>query len=682
MLLRWLWLPEELILHDLLMTFLAPKLLYLLFTLPIVVVLKLWADWRAQKVLSYFTSSRLRRDLVLGASIGRSWIIFTLQLLALACFIVALARPRWGEDKIVQQEYGRNVIIAIDTSRSMLGDDIKPDRITRAKLAAQDVLASLKTDRVGLIAFAGNAYLQAPLTTDHDAVIEAIQSLDFTAVPKGGSEIGRALKLAMETFEKSPAKNHGLILFSDGGEADMQIAEYTKQAAQKNVLVLTVGVGTEAGSLIPDPDPDHAGEYVRDQQGNVVRTRLEPKVLQEIAATTRGRYLKLGSQPLAATVVKQLLSALQAQSNAAKELVKPIERFYWPLSIGILFLITAWLIRPSSPRNKMNSNSATSWGQRVLPILMALCFVTCEALAGEVTLASALGTQKSTPEKAHEAYKQGDFKQATELYDESVKSTWSPDRRQQLAFGLGTSAYQNKDYDRAISGFGQALESDDVQAQSKAHRGLAHSLYDLGDRSLAKQPKFSLKAWRECVKHFDDSLKIDPENKDVKENRDFVKNRLEELQKQMDEKEGKDGKKGDKGKKSKKGKKGEKGEKGEGEEGEDGDQEGDGDGEDEEKARKESLGKKEDKEGEDGAGGDKEQDKEGKLQAGKEGEEESKEARERREAKEAEMVENQENDATGFSRNEARSFLRTYADDQKKAMILRPRDAPVNGKDW
>ena len=370
-------------------------------------------------------------------------------------------------------------------------------------------------------------------------------------------------------------------------------------------------------------------------------------------------------------MVKQLLSALQAQSNAAKELVKPIERFYWPLSIGILLLMIAWFIRPSSSRIKMNSNSTTSWGQPILPILLALCF-----------LSSAQGASKSTMEKAHAAYEHGDFKQATELYDESVKGAWNPERRQQLAFGLGTAAYKNKDYDRAISGFGQALESDDVQEQSKAHRGLAHSLYDLGDRSLAKQPKFSLKAWRECVKHFDDSLKIDPENKEVKENRDFVKKRLEELQQQMGEKEGKNGKKGDKGKKGKKGEKGQKGEKGEGEEGENGEQDGEGDGEDEEKARKESLGKQEEKEGQEGEGEDKEKEKEGQLQAGKEGEEESKEARERREAKEAEMAENQENEATGFSRNEARAFLRTYADDQMKAMLLRPRDAPVNGKDW
>lgn len=658
------------------MTFLAPKLLYFLFVLPFLVALKLWADWRARQVLNQFTAPRLRDDLVIGASLQRSWLIFSLQALALGCFIFALARPRWGEDKIVQQEFGRNVIIAIDTSRSMLANDIAPDRITRAKLAAQDVLAALKTDRVGLIAFAGNAYLQAPLTTDHDAVIEAIDSLDFTSVPRGGSEIGRALKLAMETFEKSPAKNHGLILFSDGGEPDIQLNEYTKQAAQKNVLVLTVGVGTEAGALIPDPDPERAGEYVRDNKGNVVKTRLEPKVLQEIAATTRGRYLKLGSQPLATGVVKDLLSALQAQTNTAKELVKPIERFYWPLSIGMLLLISAWIIRPSS-RMKTKSPSVTQLPARALPLLLAGCLWTADS-ASAVTA----DRDKLDPRAAHKAYTDGEFDDATKLYEKLLKQPQSAPRKQELSFGLAASAHQIKDYDKAIGGFSQALESEDSSLQNHAHRGLAHSLYDQGDRALAKQPKFTLKAWRDSVKHFDAALKIEPDNQEVKENREFVKKRLDELQQQMDQQE-QQGNKGQKGKKGDKGKKGEKGQKGEGEEGEqgeNGDEEGEGDG-DEEKSRKESLGKQEEKEGKEGQDG-KEQTPEGKLQAGKEGDEESQEARERREQREAEMAENHENEATGFSRNEARSFLRTYADDQKKAMILRPRDAPVNGKDW
>lgn len=172
------------------MSFLAPKILYWLLALPVLAGFKAWADWRARRVQAAFAAPRLRDSLVSGVSRGRSWLIFCLQILALACFIIALARPWWDEDKVVQQESGRNVIIAIDSSRSMLANDVVPDRLTRAKLAAQDLMLSLKDDRVGLIAFAGNSYLQAPLTTDHDAVVEAIQSIDFTSVPRGAASSG------------------------------------------------------------------------------------------------------------------------------------------------------------------------------------------------------------------------------------------------------------------------------------------------------------------------------------------------------------------------------------------------------------------------------------------------------------------------------------------------------------
>ncbi|GEP42639.1 vWA domain-containing protein [Brevifollis gellanilyticus] len=659
------------------MSFLAIKFLYFLLLLPALVALKLWADWRARRVQEMFAAPRLRAELITGVSSGRTWFIFALQLLSLAAFIVALARPVWGEDKVVQQESGRNIIIAIDTSRSMLANDVVPDRLTRAKLAIQDLLPALKNDRVGLIAFAGNAYLQAPLTTDHDAVIEAVQSLDFTSVPRGGSELGRALKLAIDTFEKSPARNHGLILFSDGGEPDAEIAAYAQMAAKKNILVLTVGVGTEGGALIPDPDPERTGDFVRDNEGNVVKTKLEPGALQEIATVTRGRYLKLGSQPLAEGVVRDLVTSLQAQTNAARELVKPIERFYWPLSIGVLLLLLAWFIRPSA-RMKTTSSAPVF----ALLVTMALG---PDAQAAEGSWLSAIFSSKKTePAAAHQAFEKGDFEDAAKLYDELLKGKGPARQHEQYAFGLGASAHQLKDYDRAVGGFSQALESTDSTIQNHAHRGLAHSLYDQGDKALAKQPKFSLKAWRDSVKHFDASLAIDPANKEVKENREFVQKRLDQLQQQLNQQQQKGGKgnKGDK-KKGQKGEKGEKGENGEdqdGEKGENGEQEGEGEG-DEDKSRKESLGKKEGEEEGKGAG-DKEKEKEGQLQAGEQGKDESPEARESRERREAEMAENQENEATGFSRNEARSFLRTYADDQKKAMIVRPRDQPVKGKDW
>lgn len=647
------------------LTFEDPKLLWWLLTLPALALLRVWTGWKARRVVGQMTAPRLREDLVVGVSRWRAALIFTLQLMALGCFLFALARPRWGEDRQVQIESGRNVIIAVDTSRSMLANDLTPDRLTRAKLAAQDLMGALRSDRVGLIAFSGNAYLQAPLTSDHEAIMEALDSLDFTSVPRGGSEIGRALKLAIETFEKNPARNHGLILFSDGGEPDAEIRSYAEQAAKKNILVLTVGVGTEAGALIPDPDPDRQGEYVRDREGNVVRTRLEEASLIEIARLTRGRYLKLGSQPLAASVVRELLTALQAQANEAREIVKPIERYYWPLSLGVIFLMIAWFIRPAPPRRPFAAP-----GLAALVVLL-----TPSAQAAESTFwAALLGKSDDPAAKARSAFEKGDHENATKHLDRTLREKLPENLRPGYAQALGYSAHQIKDYDRAVAGFSTALENTDPKVQERAHQGLAHSLYDQGDRALAKQPKFTVRAWRDSVRHFDAALEKNPEDAAMRENREFVKKRLDELQQQIaqQEQQGQKGKKGDK-------QKGEKGEKGE--EGEDGEEEGDEDGENGEKdgkgkdrSRKESLGKKKDGEGE-----GEEELPEGQIEAANKGEEENggEEGQEQ-----AEAGDDGEDEATGFSRNEARAFLRTYADDQKKAQIVRPRDPAANGKDW
>lgn len=640
------------------LSFAEPRLLLWLLILPVLALLRLVAGWRARRTVERLTAPRLRAALLVGVSPWRAGLIFTLQLLALACFLLALAGPRWGEDRQTQVESGRNVILAIDTSRSMLADDLSPNRITRAKLAAQDLMVALKTDRVGLIAFAGNAYLQAPLTTDHEAIVETIDSLDFTSVPRGGSEISRALRLAIETFEKNPARNHGLILFSDGGEPDAEVRGLAEQAAKKNILVLTVGVGTDSGALIPDPDPDRAGEYVRDGEGNVVRTRLEEAGLVEIARLTRGRYLRLGSQPLAASVVRELLTALQAQANEARQIVKPVERYQWPLSMGVMLLMIAWFLRSAPPTRRIPAMPAAA------ALLLALAAPSAEAAP---VWASLFGRGDESAQKAREAYEGGDHKNAAEYLDRSLRDGHLPARlRPGFAQAMGYAAFQNKDYDRAVAGFSQALQEEDPVLRERAHQGLAHSLYDQGDKALAKQPKYTVRAWRDSVRHFDAALEHNPGDTALRENREFVQKRLEELQEQINQQEQKQ--KGDK-------QKGEKGEKGdEGEEGEDGEgesgQQGDKDGKGKDRSRKESLGKKKDGEGKE------EELPEGQIQAANQGEEEGEGEQQ------AESGEDGQNEATGFSRNEARAFLRTYADDQKKAQLVRPRDPAVNGKDW
>jgi Ca-activated chloride channel family protein len=641
------------------MSFHHPQLLWLLGLPLLLALLAVRARRLAQIAAGRLAAARWRWLLVEGAAAGRGSLALGLQLLGLALMFVALAQPRWGQQREVQQESGRNVLLVVDTSRSMLANDVVPDRLSRVRMAALDLLSRLKGDRIGLIAFAGNAYLQAPLTTDHEAIAEAIESLDFTSVPTGGSELANALSLAHDTLQANAARNHGVVVFSDGGEAEADIAAQAQKLAKMQAMVLAVGVGTEQGSLIPDPDPDRRGDFVRDHEGKVVKTVLQPAVLQEVAKVTGGQYFKLSAQGLADSLVGDLFARLQAQTHAAREVFKPIERFQWPLAVAVLLWLAALSLRPSVVASALRPAGA--------PILVAslLLFGVAVQPSG-ASLANWFQTRNSPAElEALEAQERGEHELALKHWRQMAENHGGRGL-EQAAMGEALSARALQDYDRAIEGFSRALESESSQTQLRAHQGLAHSLYDLGDRAMARQPKLARSAWRESLRHFDTVLETDPNNKAVVENREFVAKRLEELEEQMQQQ-------GQQGKKGQQGQKGERGQ--EGEEGEDGES---GDGESQEdRSRKESLGKKE---GEDEGKG--EGDQEGQLRAGQQGQEESPEARARREEREARQREEARNGKTGFSRNEARSFLRTYADDQKKALQLRPRNDAVRGKDW
>ncbi len=661
------------------MTFLHPQYFHALWLLPLLVLLRLWSGRRAGQAADSFVAWRLRELLVAGASPVLMWTIFTLQLLALAGFVAAMAQPRWGEEKRQITETGKNVIIAIDTSRSMLADDVSPSRLLRAKLAAEDILGTLQSHRVGLIAFAGRAYLQAPLTTDHEAVVESIRALDTNTIPHGGTTISEALREALEAFSKTKAGSHGLILFSDGGEEDDDLDAVLKEAREKKLIVLAVGVGTHEGALIPDPDPEHAGDFIRDPATNKpVHTRLEEETLQKIARDTGGRYLRLGSQALNASVVAEVLSTLEAMETGNREEVKPIERFYWPLSLGMVCLMIALLLRPTTSL------------PRLPPAVAALAFLlVCQPPAR----AALFGAAGHTPAEALEAYKSQDYELARNLYSRLLSDGPPPASRETLAYGLGAASHQLKDYDRAIDGFSQALESHDQGMQTRAHQGLGATLYDQGVKSLQQQPDLTEKAWTDSLNHFDAATKLS-NDRNLVENREFVRKQLAELKRQMEEQKKKNQKgKGDKDKDKEKEGSGDKDQKdGEGDEegqkdGKKGDQKDgqqqDGDQKDGQKEGKDGKeGKQQQsqqgKDGEDQDGKKAGQTPEGKIQAGEAGKRSEKQAAQAE--ADAQAAEDKKQDVTGFSRNEARNLLRTY--DDQMMVLPKPRRERTVAKDW
>ncbi|HEY1050081.1 MAG TPA: VWA domain-containing protein, partial [Prosthecobacter sp.] len=492
------------------MHFAHQHLLWFLLIVPVLVGLKLWVDAHGSAAERLFTAARLRPALVTGRSLWRSWVVYALYSLAMACLIVAVAQPRWDVEQLEVPDKGRNVFIAIDTSRSMLARDVPPDRLTRARLAANDLVMELAGERVGLLAFAGQAYLQAPLTTDHDAIIESLNTFDHTILEWGGSNMGDLLDLLLRAIKDLPKSNYALVIFSDGGDADQNLVSYIQRLTAAGVVIVTVGVGTEGGTLIPNPDVE--GDYIRDEHGNVVRSRLESGVLQQLASATGGTYLKLGTQPLSRGALQPILNRLTEQQSANRQTSRPIERFAWPLGLGMLFLMLAWIIS-TLPRPAAR------------PVLLALAATllmpppSAEAAGLGETLASIFQSKGPTPEDARQALEKRDFKKARDLYKILLdEETYQGPARDQLLYGLAATEHALTNYDGSVKSFSDVLHTDDKTLRARAHRGLGHTLYDQGARGLQQQPKITLQRWIDAERHLQAAQELDPENAEVREN--------------------------------------------------------------------------------------------------------------------------------------------------------------------
>jgi len=327
------------------MTFGAPQWLWGLLLIPLLIALFIRSERRALKRLQEFVSARLLPQLAGTVNRPRRILRFALQLLGLALVIVSMAQPRWGYTFEDVKRKGLDLLIAVDTSRSMLSNDVQPTRLDRVKLGIQDLISQLQGDRVGLIAFAGRAFLQAPLTIDYDAVVEAVNDLDTKTIPEGGTNISSAITLATQSFGKSAMGNRALVIFTDGEELSGDAVKTAKEAADAGVRIFTVGVGTPQGSLIPVTGDDGQTSFVKDSSGQVVKSKLDDKRLREIAQTTGGFYLHLENGPRTMQQIQnEGLAKMQAAEMDVRLSRRPIERYEWPLGAALIALALSILI--------------------------------------------------------------------------------------------------------------------------------------------------------------------------------------------------------------------------------------------------------------------------------------------------------------------------------------------------
>src|SRR5437762_10037493 len=249
------------------MRFAQPKILWLLAVFPPLMLAFFWWSWRKrQELVTQFIQARLLPALSVGISPGRLKIRLACLVLAVICLILALARPQWGFDWEEAKQRGLDIVIAIDTSKSMLAEDIAPNRLARAKLSALDLMQQARSDRLGLVAFAGSAFLQCPLTVDDVAFRQSVESLDVNTIPQGGTALAEAIETAVTAFKEG--ENYKvLVLFTDGEDHDSGVLEAAKKAAQAGLQIFTIGIGSAEGELLPIKDGKGCTDYVRDEQG-------------------------------------------------------------------------------------------------------------------------------------------------------------------------------------------------------------------------------------------------------------------------------------------------------------------------------------------------------------------------------------------------------------------------------
>ena len=277
------------------MRFEHPNLLWLLLVIPPALALFFWWRERARReLLTQFVEARLLESLTVGISMARRKFRFALLIFAAALLIVTLARPQRGFDLQEVERRGLDIVVAVDTSKSMLTADIAPNRLARAKLAALELMQRAAADRMGLVAFAGGAFLECPLTVDNTAFQQSVAALDVHSVSEGGTAIAEAIQTAQTAFKEGGGQRV-LVLLTDGEDNVNEAAALAaaQNAAKAGMKIFTIGIGTTAGDLIRVTDANGNSDYLRDEQGNVHQSKLNEPLLQRIAVATGGFYLPL-----------------------------------------------------------------------------------------------------------------------------------------------------------------------------------------------------------------------------------------------------------------------------------------------------------------------------------------------------------------------------------------------------
>ncbi len=317
--------------------------LWLLWIIPVLIgIYWLYLLWRGRQQRQ-LASQELFDRLAIGFSTIRQHYKMLLFLLSILMLIIAYANPQWGNKKEKMKAQSSDVFIALDISQSMMAEDISPNRLERAKRLMQNVTQNLKGNRIGLIFFAGNAYLQMPLSNDYSAAQLFIAAANTNQATTQGTAISEAIDLALRAYEEGKNNQRGLIIITDGESHDDDAIAKAKEASEKGLSIFTIGVGTSEGAFVPYINQGRQ-QYKRDDSGNPVKSMLNTELVNDLAQAGGGKSYLIGEGNVILTDLKKQIDLLQKQEVETRAFTDYASYFQYFIALGLLFLILEFVI--------------------------------------------------------------------------------------------------------------------------------------------------------------------------------------------------------------------------------------------------------------------------------------------------------------------------------------------------
>ena len=477
-----------------------------LAVLPVMIALYIFVIRWKKKTITKIGDPNLVSQLILGYSQKKFRLKFILFSVAFALGIIALASPRLPLGNNTVSRSGIDVMIALDVSKSMLAQDIKPDRLERSKQVLSKLIDQLGDDRIGIVVFAGRAYLQMPLTTDHAAAKMYLSSATPAVVPTQGTVIGDALKMCFASFNSKEKKFKSIILISDGEDHDENALTLAKAISNEGVMINTIGIGSPEGATILDAETNGPK---KDAAGNPVVTKLNETELQGIAANGKGIYQFFTSTDEVVAKLQSQLKGMEQKPITEKSLLNYQYFFQWVLALVLLLLVVDFFITEINSTKKRKL--ADMFKQSNSPFIMLFLFwIPFEGFAQN---------SDGLIKKGNEAYNKKEYKLAQENYKKALnKNPVNP----KAQFNLGNALYRNEKPADAVGAYDIAIQNSKLPAEK------AGAFYNKGV-VLQQSKKIP-----ECIAAYKDALRLNAADEDARIN---LQKALQQQEKNKDNKE-------------------------------------------------------------------------------------------------------------------------------------------------